>query len=44
MKCCRKEITIQVFGKTTKHGLKSVTVVSKSHWQSPVIDSLKRIY
>lgn len=39
MKCSRKEITIQVFGKTTKHGLKSVTVVSKSHWQSPVIDS-----
>lgn len=39
MKCSRKEITIQVFGKTTKHGLKSVTVVSESHWQSPVIDS-----
>lgn len=41
MKCSRKEITtIQVFGKTAKNGPKSITVVSKSHWHSPVVDSV----
>lgn len=42
MKCSRKEITtIQVFGKTAKNGPKSITVVSKSHWHSPVVDSVR---
>lgn len=29
MKCSTKEITVQVFGKTAKNGLKSINVVSK---------------
>lgn len=38
MKCSTKEITtVQVFGKTAKNGLKSINVVSKSHWHSPVL-------
>lgn len=42
MKCSTKETTIvQVFGKTAKNGLKSINVVSKSHWHSPVVYTLR---
>lgn len=44
MKCSTNETTtVQVFGKTAKNGLKSINVLSKSHWHSPVFYSL-RIY